>query len=166
MKKIIKSIGFIFLVMLLVVSACKKDEETEAQPQKTTTDYLTAGYWKTTAMTIDPGINFGGTVITDFYAQMLPCSKDDLTRFNANGTITDDEGATKCDVNDPQTTNDGTWVLSADNKSITLTYPGEEPITIVFSTINATTLSGTYVVVEDFGSGPIVYTFSVSMTLQ
>ena len=166
MKKIIKKIGWVSLILLLAVSACKKDEETPAEPQKSTKDYLTAGYWKTTAMTIDPGINIGGTVITDFFAQMLPCTKDDLTRFETNGKITDDEGATKCDPNDPQTTTDGNWVLAADNKSVTISYPGEDPITVVFSTINATTLSGTYTVIEDFGSGPLTYAFTVTMALQ
>ena len=167
MKNYLKTFGLLSLVLIIGLSACKKDESTPATPaSKTPTEYLTAGFWKTTAMTIDPGINFNGTVITDFYAQMPACSKDDITRFNTNGTITDDEGATKCDANDPQTTNDGTWVMSADNASVTINYPDEDPITFVFSTLNETTLSGTYTVVADLGAGPLTYAYTVTMTLQ
>lgn len=165
MKNYLKTFALLSFVLLVTISACKKDEEDTATP-KTATEYLTAGFWKTTSITINPGVNFGGTVITDFYAQMLPCSKDDITRFNANGTITDDEGATKCDVNDPQTTTDGTWVLSADNSSITITYPGDVPMTMVVGTLNATTFVGTYTLIEDFGSGPLTYAFTVTMVLQ
>ncbi len=78
-----------------------------------------------------------------------------------------DEGPTKCDPNDPQTYNDGTWVLSADNKSLTIDYPDEDPISLTIGTLNATTFSGTYTIVEDFvGTGPLTYALTITMTLQ
>ena len=69
MKTLFKFFGLISLFTLLFFGSCSKNE-TEDPPAKTTTELLTAGFWKTTAMTIDPGVNIGGTVITDFYSQM------------------------------------------------------------------------------------------------
>ena len=163
MRNFIKS-SILLTAMVFVFISCTKDDNDDDNPSnsKTNTEYLTAGYWKVTAMTVNPGI-FG---ITDFYAQMPPCTQDDLIRFNANGTITDDEGATKCDQGDPQTVNEGTWVMSQDNQSFTIDYPDEDPITFNIVTINDNTFSGTYTSVEDFGVGPITYTYTVTMTRQ
>lgn len=163
MKNQAKLFGLLILFVIIGVSSCKKDENKDTTT-KSTRDYLVSGNWKTTAITVSPGINFGTTVITDFFAQEDDCQKDDLTKFNADGTITDDEGATKCDPNDPQTTNDGTWILSADGKSVTIDYPNEDPMTIVITSINDKTLTGSYTLEEDFGSGPLTYTFTITMS--
>ncbi|MCB2219744.1 MAG: lipocalin family protein [Bacteroidetes bacterium] len=168
MKNTILKSGILLIAMALVFAGCKKDENDDDNPQnsKTTSEYLTGGYWKVTAMSIDPGIGFGGVVITDFYSQMPPCVKDDLVKFNSDGSITDDEGATKCDVNDPQTSNDGTWVLSQDNQSVTVDYPDEDAITFTIIDLNDSTFKGSYTAIEDFGSGPLTYTYTITMTKQ
>ncbi len=165
MRKTLRLMGLISLVVIFM-SSCSKDDDNPTESTKTVNEYLTAGNWKVTALTIDPGVNINGVVLTDFFAQMPSCTKDDLTKFNSNGTITDDEGATKCDPNDPQTTNDGTWVLSADNTSVTMSYPGEDPTTVVISQLDGSVFKGTYTLVENFGSGLLSYTFTVTMTLQ
>ncbi len=51
------------------------------------------------------------------------CSKDDCTNFNSDKTLAFDEGATKCDPSDPQTST-GTWSLSSDGKTLTITQDG------------------------------------------
>ncbi len=162
MKKHILNAGLILLVMSVVLSACKKDDEDDSPDNKTNTEHLTSGYWKITAMTIDPGVNIFGTTVTDIYSQFPACTKDDLIKFNADGTITDDEGATKCDVNDPQTTNDGTWVMSQDNKSFTVSYPDEDPFTMTIIEISDSVMKGSYTAVEDWGSGELTYTYTVT----
>lgn len=160
-------LGILLLGLTVVFSACKKNEDDDNDtPSKTNKEYLTAGFWKTTGMTIDPGVNVFGTVITDIFEQWEDCEKDDLIKFNSDGSITDDEGATKCDTNDPQTQNDGTWVMSSDNKSVTIDYPDEDPITVDITSINDQTFKGSYTAVEDFGSGPITYTYTVTMKRQ
>lgn len=165
MRKTLRLMGLISLVMVFM-SSCEKDEDSPEDTPKTTTEYLTAGYWNVTAMTISPGINFGGIEITDFYAQQDECTKDDLTKFNSDGTITDDEGATKCDPNDPQITNDGTWVLSDDNSSLTMSYPGEDALTMNIIQLDGSVFKGNYIIVEDFGTGFETYTFTVTLSLQ
>lgn len=103
------------LMVVLAMASCKKDDPT-------TIELLThADGWIFVSATVDPPIvdPFTGTSITDFYAQMDACDKDNITIFQDNGTVIFDEGATKCDPNDPQTTT-GTWALSADETTITL----------------------------------------------
>jgi uncharacterized lipoprotein YehR (DUF1307 family) len=88
------------LAMALVVSlvSCKKDE-------KTKTEILTSKSWTLKSLTVNPPINnpLTMTSITDVYAQMDACEKDDLTTFKANNTAIEDEGATKCVATNPQT---------------------------------------------------------------
>jgi len=165
MKMNFKTIGLLSIAILLSMAACKKDDDTSTNP--TTTEYLTAGNWKVTSMTIDPGVDFGGgVIITDFFAQFPACTKDDLIRFNTNGSITDDEGATKCDAGDPQTETTGSWSLSADNKMLTVSYPDEDPLVITITSINSTSMTGTYTMVEDFGDGDETYTITTGFVLQ
>lgn len=82
---------------------CKKDEETK-------TDLLTSGQWRVTALTLTPGIDLDGDgdLDPDWYSLFEACDKDDYYVFNANGTYESNEGATKCDPDDPQT-DSGTW---------------------------------------------------------
>ena len=68
------------------------------------------------AATINPGFPDGmGGTITDFYAFMDDCEKDDFTNYNANGTYISDEGVSICDTTSAQTT-PGTWKFT-DNET-------------------------------------------------
>ena len=81
MKKIALMIA---ALAFLTVSSCKKeDEKKTTTPAKSKTELLTAKAWKTTAMTINPGIAIipGGPVITDLFAFFDPCEKDDTEKF-------------------------------------------------------------------------------------
>ncbi len=116
--------------LLLIVSlflaalSCKKDEE------PTNKELLCGKNWILTAETVSPAINFDGILISDLYAQMDDCTKDDVSKFNTNGTYTFEEGATKCDVNDPQVWDSGTWVFNSDQTILVITSP-------LYGTVNA-----------------------------
>jgi hypothetical protein len=158
----IKFLSLLAIATIFVLSACKKDETT-----KSPTEYLTAGNWKVTGMTINPGIEVEGIVITDIYTfGVQDCTKDDLIKFNADGSVTEDEGATKCSSDDPQTTTDGTWTLSADAKTLTITYPDDEPAPATIVSLNESKLVVTSVLIADFGYGETNYTATITMTLQ
>jgi lipocalin-like protein len=104
------------ILLIVAFTSCKKDSLSK-------TDLLTdPNGWLLTALTIDPAIvdPITGAQIANLYAQYNACEKDDIIFFKDNGTIIYDEGATKCDPNDPQTGDDGTWLLSADEKTITI----------------------------------------------
>ena len=110
MKSVLKTALLLFSVMALVTTACKKDDEKSAsdrltgtscwQQVKSETQDPTTGTWT------DDGVD--------------ACDRDDCTNFNSDGTLTFDEGATKCDPADPQTTT-GSWVLSNDGNTLTIT---------------------------------------------
>lgn len=171
MKNYFKVFSIITFALLIGLSSCKKDEENETLTNK---DYLISGNWQVTGTVLNPGIELQpGIVITDVYDMLVePCSKDDLMTFNANGTITEDEGATKCDPDDPQTVTDGTWTLSEDGNTLTISYPDEqggEPdvSTITIISINATTFVGTSQESIDLGDGPIWSgTMTITLTLK
>jgi len=163
MKNYFKMFSMLVVASLFVLSSCEK----KSDPIKSTTDYLTAGNWKVTGMTVSPGIDVMGVVITDIYQYMLEdCTKDDLIRFNTDGTVTEDEGATKCDPDDPQTTNDGTWTLTDNDKTLTVMYPNEDPAPATIVSINGTTLVVTAPLSLDFGIEKSGYTTTITMTLQ
>jgi hypothetical protein len=107
-----KKILFLVSVLAIAVSGCKKDDD------PSNTDKLTGKAWKVKSITVDPAISFGGTLITDIFSQLDDCDKDNTSTFNADKTYLDDEGATKCNPLDPQTTS-GTWAFNSDETVLT-----------------------------------------------
>jgi uncharacterized lipoprotein NlpE involved in copper resistance len=145
---VMKKLILYLMVVLFGLSlfSCKKDEKTAKENL--------IGKWMMTAMTISPAING----VTDMFSTTDACGKDDLTIFNADGTVTNDEGVVKCNASDPQTSSGGTWVLSADGKTLTMTSTnGTQVITIV--TLTSTSFVGKMTMVE---SG-VTYTYTVTL---
>ena len=112
---------FLAIFGLLMFNSCKKDNESA-------TDLLTGGTWKLTESRSDT--NGDGTLEDDLEA----CSADDTVNFADGGTYTFDEGATKCDPADDQTSS-GTWALSSGDKVISLT---EDSISIAAEIVTLT----------------------------
>jgi hypothetical protein len=157
MKKIQIRTFFIMLLsgLILAGTSCSKDED-----EKTNKDLLVGKDWKMTALTINPAVNS----MTDFYAFLPACTKDDLTKFNSDGTVNFDEGASKCDSGDPQTTY-GTWSFNADQTVLSVTADGlTEAYTI--SELTETSLKFSYTMVDDLGEGEKTYTLAVIFTKQ
>lgn len=168
MKYYLNALSAASLIILFTLSSCKKDASTiNEDPAKTATEYLTAGNWKVTGITANPGINTGTEVITDFFSYMMEaCDKDDLIRFNANGTITEDEGALKCDPENPQSVTEGSWVLGENDTTLSLSFPDEDAVVMTIVSLNATTLIISYQIIEDFGTGSTTQTLTASLSLQ
>ena len=80
------------------------------------------------------------------------CSQDDCSNFNTDKTFTVDEGSTKCDPDDPQSTS-GTWLLSEDGKTLTIT---EDNVSLPFT---VTELSSSKMVLEISFIGTNPFTF-------
>jgi hypothetical protein len=134
MKLRILSIALFSFVFIL--AACNDTATTTPAPAvKTKTDLLCFSNWKLTAAVINPGIDIGGgTLITDLRAQSDSCDLDNFTKFNADKTGTDDNGLTKCDPTDPQST-PFVWAFNLDETKIT--YDGDLYDIV---TLNETTL--------------------------
>jgi len=147
---IMKKLSLYLLVVLfgVYIFGCKKDETTSAKENL-------IGKWMVTAMTISPAY-YG---ITDMFSTNDACSKDDLTIFNADGTVQTDEGLIKCNASDPQTTNDGTWALSADGKTLTMTESASSISVITIVTLSSSSFVGKMTYVE---SG-VTYTYTITL---
>lgn len=122
-----KNILFAVLAVSVAFSACKKKED--PAPAKSKTQLLCAHYWKLTALTVNPPIDFNGTQISDLYAQYEECSKDDILKFNEDKTYVYDEGPTKCDPSDPQT-QPGTWLFNSTETIITVDGDNQNILTL------------------------------------
>ena len=100
------------VALTLSLSSCKKDADSPAPvvTKKTKTELLTAGSWVMTGMK---------TNSVDLFPFLPNCQKDNFFTFKANGTYIDDEGKTKCDLGDPQTST-GSWKFIANETKIVL----------------------------------------------
>lgn len=89
-----------FVFTLCLVSCQKKSDPT---PQPTKTEQITASAWRLDTAGIDQDRN--GTI--DFSVMNLigGCVRDNSLSFKTTNTGTTDEGLTKCNATDPQTTN-------------------------------------------------------------
>lgn len=155
-----KFFSLLLLAGSLAFVSCEKDKDIDAdQPDK----ILTSGTWKLTALTVDPAIDWFGTSVTNVYAQLPACSKDDLTTFQSNGTVKFDEGTSKCNTNDPQTVT-ALWALSNDQKTISVTMNGETESWKI-NQLSKTTVQVDYEQEDEDGSG-LTYTFTATYTKQ
>lgn len=77
--------------------------------------------YKLTASTISPA--FQGT--TNYFSMLETCNTDDILRFAQAGTFTWDEGPTMCQGVTQQTVS-GSWALSNNNSTLTLTVGGSQ----------------------------------------
>ncbi len=101
---------------LLLGSGCQKDEDAQ---DPSGADILTSGQWRLTAAVANPPVTVAGLPISDVYPFIDPCIKDNYYVFDKNGTAELNEGPTKCDPADPQTSTVN-WSLSADEKELTI----------------------------------------------
>lgn len=116
----------ILSLAIIGLSACKKKDNPTATVY-TKADTLQNGQWKLKSVT--------NPLIGDLTTSMKPCQKDNLYTFNADKTLTVDEGAEKCNSSDLQTKKDGSWSLTSDYKQISISSSA-------FATFGISTLTG------------------------
>jgi len=103
---------YFVLAVTFLFSSCKKEKSKKE---------LLLGDWKRITMTIDPPQDVGGAIITDLYAQMEDCDKDNIYSFYENKTYKADEGATKCDSAEPQSFS-GNWQFLNNETELKIIY--------------------------------------------
>ncbi|CAN5468639.1 hypothetical protein BH10BAC4_BH10BAC4_25520 [soil metagenome] len=99
----------LLLAALLEFSACSKKNE---EVTLTKSELLETHSWKLTKMKVS-GVESAPDA----------CSLDDTYVFLASGVYTQDEGPTKCEPSDPQTTA-GTWEFTNNETKIKVSYGG------------------------------------------
>ncbi|MFI5132717.1 MAG: lipocalin family protein [Chitinophagales bacterium] len=131
MKQLILKITSAIILFSSSLPACNKS----SSHIKTNTELLTQSTWRFSTATV------GGTDVSAF---LQTCQKDNILTFVSAGTGTLDEGATKCNSGDPQTT-PFTWSLMSTETILHIS-------TVLFtggsSDFNIITLSETQLVVS------------------
>jgi hypothetical protein len=100
--------------------SCSKKDEDKTTPVTPSTDKL-VGSWKTIADVADRPVHHWSSTefTTDLWTLEKDCRKDDLLIFKADGTYATDEGATKCNATDEQTSEASPWKKSGSTLTIT-----------------------------------------------
>lgn len=137
---------FLFVVAVIFISTgCKKKHDDT--PAKTKTQLITQGTWKFSSAT-SGGFDISGL--------LQSCQKDNTLTFQANGSGTIDEGASKCNAGDPQS-NPFTWNFANSENTLhvstVLFSSGSNDFTIV--SLTETQLVGSQVI----NSQTVVVTF-------
>lgn len=99
---------------------------------------------------------------TDISASLQTCQKDNILTFAAAGTGTNDEGATKCNAGDPQTT-PFTWNFAANETQLFISstlFAGGS------NTFNIVTLSSTQMVLSQSITVPPLGAQNVEVTFN
>lgn len=103
--KKMKSYAIHFVVLGILLSACEKDNPT---PVKDNFEILTSHKWTMTSWKSDPA--YMG--MSDLYADLAPCQKDDIQSYQKNGVVMVDHGSLKCFSGDGQIDTSTKWNLN------------------------------------------------------
>jgi hypothetical protein len=120
MKRNVILVACFTITLASLFSACDKPDDLKTEvPSKT--DLLTSGQWKITAYTLTPPLDLDGdgTPDSNGLAAMEACQRDNLFIFSKNGTLTTDEGSTKCNPTDPQQES-STWSFQNNETGIVI----------------------------------------------
>jgi len=153
MFKMTIKINTILLLCLLTIVGCK-DADTEPNAP-TKTELITSSPWVLNAVTVEPGIDFLGTIVTDYYAQIYEdCDKDDYKKYNTNGTLVYDVGEIKCDPSMPQTET-SSWRFNTDESKIII--DSDDELTFTIEELSETTLKYSQTLDGDYvGGNPVL----------
>jgi Lipocalin-like domain len=143
-----KKILFTLLVGTLVLGSCKKkDDDTPPVCEKTAAGI--AGNYKTTKVEVNTGGGFSD--VTNVLLDV--CEKDDVYKFNANGTFQYEDAGTVCS---PSGSGTGTWSVA--NGKLTAANSGSS-FDFASATINSNDCT-TFIVEESQQGSTIKVTFT------
>lgn len=106
------AVSLLLIASVVLLSSCGGDDP----KPKTKTEIISAQPWKLTRIKVTVGS-------TSQEGDPEACTADDVHTFEADGDYRFDEGATKCDPDDPQSSN-GKWEFNTDETVIRITQGG------------------------------------------
>ncbi|MBV4357074.1 lipocalin-like domain-containing protein [Pinibacter aurantiacus] len=118
----------IMVLTVAVIAGCHKDDNNNGGSTKT--QLLTSGSWKLTSEYFDVAldVNGDGRAENEVINVLPSCFTDNLISFKGDGTVTRDEGASKCDPSDPQLIETTNWKFSDNETKIMIGDPGYEDV--------------------------------------
>lgn len=107
----------LLLLALFSLNSCKKHKP-EVNPDGTPA--FVDKNWLAVSSTVSPKIDLNGDGVPDedLYTPLPDCEKDDKIIFQRDGKYMLDNGAKRCNANDPAQEQLGTWTYTAANKTI------------------------------------------------
>ncbi len=111
--------GMVPLLLLCMSTGCSKSSSSSSAGSKT--DLLTTQDWVLTVMQHKA---VSASVWTDDFASLSSCVKDNRVVFRPNNTYESNEGATKCNVSDPQIWETGSWSLTQNETVLVIQATG------------------------------------------
>ncbi len=129
--------SIIALIVIVTLGACSKSDT--GAPAKTKKTLLTQAIWK--GVTIEEATSATGPFTM---RTIRPCRLDDYAQFRTDGTLEANEGATKCNPTDPQSTM-GTWLFQNNETGLKISSQLGVLADYVIITLNENSL----VVIED-----------------
>ena len=152
-----------FLPMLALLSfvmvSCGDDDDDEDEPAPTRSQLITSQSWSVVSLNVEPAIDLdgNGTQENNLIPFLQACDLDDFLKLNANGTFTEEEGASKCDPNNPQVIQSGVWIWNSDETRVVLTAGGQSTEYVV-TALSSTALTTTETLVVQ----NVTYTFTTT----
>jgi len=107
---------FLSMLMLLATVACKKDDN-KKNPDEQAVQFITSTSWKIDTIGLDTDGN--NEIDMELPFALSSCEKDDILTFNTDSTGIYGEGASKCDVSDPDDT-PFNWMFKSNNTIISI----------------------------------------------
>lgn len=144
------------LLFSTMLFSCK--EET---PVPSKTDLLTGKNWKWVAGSISPAYDIFGIGVlvgNDYFTRVPECWRDDRWVFSKAQKFTHEEGATRCNLGDPQIYVQGTWTFEPGENAIKVSKNGSGGFLWTVNELTSTSL----VVTETFKDDGQTYNISYS----
>jgi hypothetical protein len=116
---------------------------------------FTGKYWILESSTVVPAIdlNMDGKPDNDIRVMMEDCELDDGEMYKADGKLMKDQGRKKCDEDDEQVMESGTWTYDAAAKKITVHhYDTDKPQTHTLKELSGNKMVLTYIFKTSKGS--------------
>lgn len=133
----------------MLFASCEKQVEENPTPQSanqsSTAKAEIPGNWQLVASKgVVPMPNSANTRVTNIFAMLEDCKKDDKLHFESTGELTEIPGAVECDAKfvdasaKDSAPKPGSWTLSADGQTLTVTQGQAKEYQIV--SLSASTL--------------------------
>jgi hypothetical protein len=101
------------------LSACNKNSE-PIPTADVRTNLLLAHDWKLSAQSVTYHRD-GNATVQEVYSSILPCTQDDVTKFNADKTIAYSEGTTECPKpGEMAPVEPGSWFFNNDQTELSI----------------------------------------------
>jgi hypothetical protein len=158
--KVSKFLPMVLFLGVLSFSSCNDDDDDEDPTPPTKSELVTGKNWMTTGLSVEPAIDIdgNGTQENNLIPFITACNLDDFWDLNTDGTFTLEEGASKCDPNDPSVIASGDWLWNSDQTRIIFEASGDNEERKVIS-VSATEMIWEFTFVDQ----GVTYTYTETL---